>query len=200
MPWEALVRDLGVISIVAMLVGYLGKQTIQQAFDKRLQAYQTELDKESIRFSGLHEKRGEVISTFYTKMTVFDEDMKGVVDPMILRGDSRQEMIDDARASGEDFRLYYQKHKLYFPPDVCATMESLLSKYREMFHDFSVRKIHDPSAPNSSSDDIEQWQKNWKSLTENEIPEMQSELEDQFRDILGVEYESRQEYNKKEQQ
>ena len=72
----------------------------------------------------------EVISTFYTKMTRFNEDMKGVVDPMILRGgDSREEMLDDATASDEDFRLYYQKHKIYFPPDVYGTMESLLDEY-----------------------------------------------------------------------
>lgn len=188
MPWDSLLRDLGALSIVATLIGYLGKQAIQQYFEKELQAFQSKLDREMIRFSGLHEKRGEVISTFYARLTEFDEDMRALVDPMSLRGEaSREEKIEQAAESGEAFRQYYKEHKIYFPPEVCETMESLLDKYRDMFHDFSVRKIHDPSAPNSGSEDIKEWTENWKSLTEDEIPDIRADLEDHFRELLGVE-------------
>ncbi|WP_231751234.1 hypothetical protein [Halogeometricum sp. CBA1124] len=182
---------MGALTIVAGLVGYLGKQAIRQYFDKELQAFQSELNKESIRFSGLHEMRGEVISTFYARLTEFDEDMRSLVDPAGIRSDaSSEEKIKQAAESGETFRQYYKEHKIYFPPEVCETMESLLNEYRDMFHDFSVRKIHDPSAPNSGSEDIKEWQENWKSLTEEEIPEMRADLENHFRDLLGVDYDT----------
>ena len=190
MPWDTLLRDIGALTLVTGLIGYLGRQAIRQYFDKELQAFQSELNKESIRFSGLHEKRGEVISTFYVLLTDFDEDMRSLVDPMSLRGDaSREKKIKRAAESGEAFRRYYKEHKIYFPQEVCETMESLLDEYRNMFHDFSIHKIHDSSAPNSGSEDLEEWTENWRSLTEEEIPEMRADLENHFRALLGVELE-----------
>lgn len=186
-----LLRDLGVFAIVAWLIAYVARFAIRQYFDKQLQSYQTELDKEAVKFTDLHQKRAEIIGEFYVKLAKFDQDMRLLVDPMLLRGgSSREELIDTAAESGEELRRFYLKNKIYFSVDVCETMDELLGEYREMFHDFSVARIHDrEEALKGPKDRVEQWQENWNSLTEDDIPELKAELETQFRDLLGVSVE-----------
>ncbi|AFK20727.1 hypothetical protein E6P09_19000 (plasmid) [Haloferax mediterranei ATCC 33500] len=183
-----LLRDFGVFAIGAGLLAYVARLTIKQYFDKQLQSYQTELDKEAVKFTDLHQKRAEVIGEFYVKLAEFDQDMRALVDPMLSRGEtSREEKIEIAAESGEELRRFYLKNKIYFSSYVCETMDELLGEYRDMFHDFSVAKIHDAEKSLSESDErIEKWQSNWESLTEAEVPELRDELQSQFRDLLGV--------------
>lgn len=166
-------------------------QKTQTELDKEIHRVQSELEKEQIVFSGLHEQRAEIVSEFYAKMSEFDEDMRDMVNPFIPSGDTpREERIDEAAESGEEFRRYYREKKIYFPPHICETVENLLKEYRDMFQEFSVSRIHDDQdthyEPGESS---EKWVENWQSLTEDEIPELREELEDHFRDLLGVDTE-----------
>lgn len=183
-----LLRDLGIFAIGAGLLAYITRLSIQQYFDKQLQSYQSELDKEQVKFSDLHDRRAEVIGEFYSMLVEFDEDMRALVDPMGFRGESsRKEKIATAAESGEELRRYYLKNKIYFSSDVCETMDELLGEYRDMFHDFSIAKLHDieESLPDES-ERITQWHKNWKALTEDDVPDLKAQLENQFRDLLGV--------------
>ncbi|WP_058827492.1 hypothetical protein [Haloferax sp. Q22] len=183
-----LFRDLGVFAIGAGVLVYIARLTIQQYFDKQLQSYQTKLNKEEVRFSDLHQKRAEVIGEFYVHLSEFDQDMRVLADPMLSRGDtSREEKIEIAAESGEELRRFYLKNKVYFSSDVCETMDDLLKEYIDMFHDFSVAKIHDSKESLPGPDErIEQWKANWESLTEDDIPDLKNDLEGQFRDLLGV--------------
>ena len=183
-----LLRELGLFTIGAGFVALIARFAIRQYFEKELRSFQSQLNREGIVFSDLHTSRAEVIIEFYSKLTEFDEDMKSLVDPMLSRGElSREEKIKQAGESGEELRKYYRKHKIYFPPEICETMDNLLSQYRDTFHEFSIKQIHDSEA--SLYDEGERttkWLEDWKSLTENEVPEMRAELEDHFRELLGV--------------
>jgi hypothetical protein len=192
------VRDLGILTVAAGLMGYIAKQAISHYFtrerkdfqgeiDKEIQRFQNELDKDSMVFSDLHQKRAEIIAELYGKMSDFDQEMRALVDPVMLRGDSREYHIEAAAESGEEFRRYYNRNKIYLPEPICETVEEAIAEYTSMFHDFSLLEIHDTSNPNPAGKDrVETWMEDWESLTENEIPELQEELESHFRDLLGV--------------
>lgn len=126
-------------------------------------------------------------------MNEFDEDMRDMVDPFIQRGDEpREEKIKAAAESGEEFRRYYREKKIYFPPYICETMEELLEEYRDMFHEFSISRVHDDRESRYDEEErLDNWIEDWESLTEDEIPELREELEDHFRDLLGVDTEFR---------
>lgn len=224
-----LIRDLGVLTIVAGLIGYVVREAIrtyfnkqeqdfqgeidkevqkfqndleadlqekQADFEKEIQRVQSELEKEQIVFSGLHEQRAEIVSEFYAKMNEFDEDMRNMVDPFIRAEEMpREEKIDTAAESGEEFRRYYKKNKIYFPTHICETAEDLIDEYREMFQDFSISRIHDEeeSRYDDEVERMEKWVGEWNSLTNNEIPELREELENHFRELLGVDTEMRSE-------
>lgn len=212
-PLFPLIRDLGIFTVAAGLIGYIARgaitsyfnkqeqdfqgeidkevQQFQNDLEKELQRVQNELEKEQIVFSGLHEQRAEIVSEFYAKMSEFDEDMRDMVNPFIPSGDTpREERIDEAAESGEEFRRYYREKKIYFPPHICEMVEDLLKKYRDMFQEFSVFRIHDDQdSPYEPGESSEKWVENWQSLTEDEIPELREELENHFRDLLGVDTE-----------
>ncbi|RBI59494.1 hypothetical protein DMJ13_23110 [halophilic archaeon] len=192
-----LLRDLGIFAIGATLLAYVARLTIKQYFDKQLQSYQTELDKETVKFTDLHQKRVEVIGEFYVKLAEFDQDMRALINPMLLRsGSSREELIDATAESGEELRRFYLKNKIYFSSDVCETMDELLNEYKDMFHDFSVRRIHDPEeALTEPKERVEQWKENWNLLTQDDIPDLKTELETEFRDLLGVSVEDEAEHS-----
>jgi polyhydroxyalkanoate synthesis regulator phasin len=183
-----LLRELGLFTIGAGFVALIARYAIRQYFEKELRGFQSQLNREGIVFSDLHTSRAEVIIEFYSKLTEFDEDMKSLVDPVLSRGElSREEKIKQAGESGEELRKYYRKHKIYFPSEICDTMDNLLSQYQDTFHEFSIKQIHDPEA--SLYDEGERttkWLEDWESLTENEVPEMRTELEEHFRELLGV--------------
>lgn len=184
-----ILRDLGIFAIAAGLFAFIAREAIKNYFDKELQAFQSELDKESVIFSELHDTRAEIVSEFYAKMCEFDEDMRNLADLMELAGEpSKEDYMDQAADSGEEFRQYYKKNKIYFPPHICDTMEELLSEYQDIFHDFSVRRVHETDTPTPGSEDgVEDWLEDWETLTKNKIPELREELENHFRDLLGVE-------------
>lgn len=60
----SLIRDLGIFAIGAGLIAFLARTAIKHYFDKELQTFQSELDKESMIFSELHETRAEIVSEF----------------------------------------------------------------------------------------------------------------------------------------
>ena len=101
-----------------------------------------------------------------------------------------EENIEAAAESGEEFRRYYKKKKIYFPPHIVKTTEDLLSKYSGMFNDFAILRVHEQqSSPFNPDERLDKWMENWNSLTKKEIPELREELEDHFRDLLGVDTE-----------
>lgn len=187
--WISLIRDLGILSVGAGLLYFIAKNAITQYFDKQLQQYQTELEKEKIRFDDLHTKRGEVVGELYTKMVDFEEDMRSLVKPFQGAGEIPQDdKIKQAADSGEAFRSFYNRNRVYLPPDVCDTSEELLDEFKDVFDDFAIYRVHEQgTSAFDPSERMEVWVEDWEKIDEDSIPELKQELEDHFRELLGVE-------------
>jgi len=121
-----LLKDLGVITVSAGALTLISRYAIKQYFEKRLESYRTELEKEKIQYSELHEQRGQVIAKLYEKLGEFEEDMRSLVKPFQATGEEPQdEKLKKAAESGEEFRKYFKKNRIYFSEDVCETMDKL---------------------------------------------------------------------------
>jgi uncharacterized membrane-anchored protein YhcB (DUF1043 family) len=154
--------------------------------EKELDKYRTELEKEKLRFSELHNERAKVTAELYERFVKFEEDMRTLTDLMDRPGDPpKDEQMKNAAESGNEFVNYYMKKKIYFPPHVCETIEKLQSETKDVFVEFQVYKPYDDRPGDSI--DAERWLDNWKTVTENEVPEIKEELEGHFRELLGVE-------------
>jgi hypothetical protein len=180
--------NLGIFGVGAAVVGWVARKWVQQYFDKELSRYQAELDKEQVRFNELHNERAKVTAELYARFVVFEEDMRKLTDPLTKESDpEKHELFEPAAKSGNAFIDYYMKNKVYFPPDVCDTIESLNKEMNDVYTSFGIRAPYDSSK--GKVPDTEVWHESWKRVTENEVPELKSELESHFRELLGVETE-----------
>jgi hypothetical protein len=136
----------------------------------------------------LHTKRAEITAELYKKFVEFEEDMRTPTDPMERPDDPPQEeKIQQAAESGNQFVNYYMENKIYFPPGICDTIEQLNQELQDVFVNSKIntgtnhRKV--------SSDRVEGRLELWKRTTEEDIPELKTELETHFRELLGVKIE-----------
>ncbi len=80
MNWESVLKEIGIVGVIAGLITWLIKQLGQSYIDKNLKAYEKQLDNQSERFkqelafisqkaSKLHDKRIERIEEIYSLLT-----------------------------------------------------------------------------------------------------------------------------------
>lgn len=182
------ITNLGIFAIGASVAGYVGRGWIRQYFDKELNRYQAELDKKKVRFSELHNERARVTAELYEKFVVFEEDMRKLTDPVSRETDpEKHELFEPTAESGNEFINYYMKNKIYFPPEVCETIESLNKELNEVYTKFGIKASYNDERGKVPNTDV--WHESWKQVTEDEVPELKAELESHFRELLGVETE-----------
>lgn len=192
------IEEVGIFAVGATVVGWVARDLISQHFekelskyqaevDKELNRYQTELEKDKLRFSELHTQRAEITAELYERFVEFEEDMRSLTD-LMERSDEppKDEKLEIAAESGNQFINFYMKNKIYFPPQICETVEELNEEMRDIFVTFRVYMPYDGSPDDPH--DIDQWHESWKRVTEDEVPELKSELEGHFRELLGVEF------------
>ncbi len=195
-----LIEELGIFAIGATVVGWVAKNTISQYFEKELSKYETEidkelsrfeaeLDKEKLQFSQLHNERARITAELYEKFVVFEEDMRSLTDPVEHTGSpSKDEKLQTAAESGNEFINFYMKNKIYFPPRICDTIEELNKEMQSVHTEFTIMKPY-RSAPGDPKD-LDDWLEGWKNITEDEVPELKEDLEEHFRELLGVEMDN----------
>lgn len=181
-----LIEELGIFAVGATVVGWVVRDVISQYFDKELNKYQSELEKEKVRFSQLHNERAKITAELYERFVKFEDDMRSLTTPLEQQSSpSKDEKLETAAKSGNKFLSFYMKNKIYFPPDICETIEELNDELRGVYNEFQIYEPynHTPTSPQ----DTGQWHDSWKRVTEEEVPELKSELEQHFRELLGVE-------------
>lgn len=105
------------------------------------------------------------------------------------REPDKDEKLKAATESGNKFVNFYMRNKIYFPPEICGTIEDIQDELKSTYDEFGIYRPFDPG-PRDPHQDIERWNNAWKRVTEDEVPELKRELEDHFRDLLGVESDS----------
>lgn len=199
MAWETL-QTLGIVaggSAAAGLVLRFGierfsevlERAIDQFFDKEIARHKAQLEHERVMFSQLHTERASIIIELYRKFVQFERDMRS-----LTTGPSNDspadELLGKAAESGDDFAKYYGQNKIYFPPDTCEAVESLQDEMTDVFVD--IRAGASRGGRPEGRADVERWLADWRDVTDDEVPELKCELENHFRDLLGVDLEGGQ--------
>lgn len=193
MVWDSL-QNLGIIAVgtgAAGLVVRFGierfsevvERGIDQFFDKEMARHRAELENEQVVFSRLHEVRASVIVELYTRFVTFERDMRALTTGRSSDPPS-DECLQKTTASCNEFANYYTKNKIYFPASTCDAVESLQDEMNAVFVDFNGSQTCDGRPERRP--DVENWRANWRGVTEDEVPELKSELENHFRALLGV--------------
>lgn len=201
MDFSQLLRDLGIFGAVVTGVSYLLKTLGQHYMDQnlkihemqlnqQLQSHKSELDLVLQKALKLHDRRLDKIQEFYVLLVEFHIDLDQLIRIKNITGKTEEEVkqmqIDEVKKmydSGHAFTMFYQKNKLFFNKATCDLIDELQKTMRECQFDLSIQY----QWINLSFEMIQSSFEKAKEKLESIIPKLKEELEDSFRQILGVE-------------
>jgi len=197
---------IGGSAMILAIVAWLVKTTITawiardaEAFKTRLKANgDIEIEKlknslgmvaieHEVRFSKMHEKRGEVIEALYKKLThVFWHGQRFVLTSENNPSDYQKEEFAKMRNELTETFTFIEEHRIYLPESVCALVDKHLGQVRRTVFAAGVYgRIENPNERTyqQSNDAFEKAYANF----ETDIPAARKTLETAFRQMIGVE-------------
>jgi peptidoglycan hydrolase CwlO-like protein len=83
-----------------------------------------------------------------------------------------------------DLVTYYEENKIFFEREIAKEIDSLLSKFKDIWGQFQIGQEQKKS--NSHKESLDSWNSAWKQI-EKDVPKIKEKLENRFRDIIGIE-------------
>lgn len=196
---------------ISLILGYLGKQIIEQFLKSRLEKYKNDLSNESllfksnlerlnaennIRYQKIFEERAILIKEFYKKIYSLEKNIKNLV--TTFQG---PEWIDDkkrdknARDSLDIVIENYSENKIFFNKNQCYFINEVINISNQIIKNMTQAKwqaVRENSNPgllieNAKKDatHFNKWLKCESDVDEFFMP-VKNELEDDFRKIFDI--------------
>lgn len=159
------------------------ERSVEEFVDGEIARHDAELRDRRVTSSRVHEERARIVVELYQRLVRFERAMGALASEQ--PGDrSADELLQRATQSGNDFAEYYAEHRIYFPPDACEAVERLRDEMNQVFLDMraGASQVDTPDR----GTEVEHWLTTWRAATEDQVPELKAELEEQFRELLGV--------------
>ena len=169
------------------------KMQLQANKDRSIEETRHQLEmlasEHNIRFGKLHEKRAETIAELHSKLD--DAIVAANVFLNIFRSEgqnAREHFGWTANEKMGEVLNYYQKHKIYFDKELCNKLNYIFSKLIGPIVKFrsALSETSSPHAAESEAEMLRAWTTAYEELADQEIPEVQQAIEDDFRKLLGV--------------
>jgi hypothetical protein len=201
--WQTILLAFGGNAALLAVLGLLGKSIIEKVLARDTQRLEyelkskadTELEKlrstlattateHQIRFAKLHEKRAEVIAETYSRLRELHTNLGDYVKIFEPAGDrpkeERRQRVGDAHRS---FIEYYSKNRIFLSKAAVEKLDDINQKSVSAFYDFfySVEMVQA-----AKGDSVKKWMEIFEHV-KDEMPVALSELEDEFRKLLGDE-------------
>jgi nicotinamide mononucleotide adenylyltransferase len=195
MDWLALLKFLGGAGIISAALIYIAKRVIDTFLDTRIESYKANLEKiaieHGIRFQQLHTERAQVIKELYEKIVVLDFALGSALKP--LQHESEPSLVEKVNALSKAFNdlyFFFPAKRIYFEKKLCSAIDNIIKISRGVFSDITVYPVNINSTeckydPNVWKGRHEYWQKA-RSSYEKEILQSKEDLEDSFRELLGI--------------
>ncbi len=139
-----------------------------------------------IRFKQLHTKRGEVIAELYSLIVDAESDATSMARPLQMSGEPPQkDKQTKALKSGEKLSNYFSRNRIYFREELCKRVEKFIKGLYDALVEFNL-VLDALENSRNHKDMMNQWIQTWGTLSED-IPLIKSEIENEFRQLLGIE-------------
>lgn len=224
MDWEAIVKFFVSITGVSAVIIYIAKKMLDKSLDIAIEKYKGELDKQlathkadldkenlkfrsdmdriaiehQIRYSKLHEERGQIIKELYQKLYELEKSL-GSLTTMFQGPEwiTETEREEDSRDKLESLLERIELNRIYFSNGLCKTIDDLLKKAWEIINEMHAAKNEEQQnqalidqgqyvVPDRLREPLEKWIRQEKEVKET-IGSLKNELTNQFRSLLGVE-------------
>jgi hypothetical protein len=195
MDWEAIIKFFGGATAISGLFAYLGKKGIESYLSGKLESHKKNLERiaaeHSIRFQHLHSERATVVKEMYEKLVTLDESLDSTLRRFQAAGEESLE--DKVSALSNNFnalRNYYLPKRIFFDEPLCELIDQILESAKGIFYDITTHAVNpeDPSyqyARELLTERHEFWKKA-RGIHNNEVSDLKKNLENEFRNILGI--------------
>lgn len=205
--WQTILFAFGGNAALLAVLGILGKSFLDKVIVRDTKQFENDLKAKSdsaiehlknelqirtiehqVRFSRLHEKRADVIAELYGHLVESLWEAESFLSPIEWVGEpSKREKHQKSMNKLVELYRYFDKHKIYLPPEVCASLEDLVQHIRSQVIKFGIwvrledHKLSDES--HTLKNDA--WDSGWDAI-KNQVPLARESLENEFRSLLGV--------------
>jgi len=203
--WQEFLATIGGQAALLGIVGYLIKKLVSSRLEREADAFKADLKRNSdveierlknslqmaanehqIRFSKLHEKRAQVLADLYKLLVKATWEAENLASPMEFAGepDKNQKFKQAMEAISEYFR-FFDQHRIYLPEELCTSLLAFAHKLRSPAIAFGVYLRIEYPNERTQEEKYRAWTAAWDSV-QTEIPKLRSELEVEFRKLLGA--------------
>jgi hypothetical protein len=204
--WQTVLLAFGGNAALLAVLGLLGKSLLDKLIMRDTRQFEADLKAKSdtaierlrsdlqirsiehqVRFARLHEKRATVIAELYGHLVETLWEAESFLSPMEWAGEpSKREKHQTAMNKLVDFFRFFDKHRIYFPESMCASLEAIAMRVRSHVIEFGVYTRFDDQSLNEHTREQKDkaWNKGWEAI-KNDIPLARKQLEDEFRKLLG---------------
>jgi hypothetical protein len=205
--WQTILLAFGGNAALLAVLGLLGKSLLEKVIARDTKRFESDLKAKSdaaiehlrsdlqirsiehqVRFSRLHEKRATVIAELYGHLVETLWEAESFLSPMQWAGEpDKPEKHQAAMNKLVDFFRYFDKHRIYLPEEICASLEALVLKVRSHVIEFGVYVGFNDLSLNDYTRDQKQkaWNGGWDAI-KNQVPQARKLLEGEFRMLLGA--------------
>ncbi len=204
--WQTILLAFGGNAALLAVLGFAGKSLLEKLitrdtirFEADLQAkaeaaierLKSDLQIQTIdhqeRFSRLHEKRATVVAELYGHLVEALWEAESFLSPMEWAGEPNKEQKHRvAMDKLVDLFRFFDKHRIYIPAELGASLEKLFMDVRSHVIKFGVFvKYTEPHINDHTRKQKEQaWNDGWDAI-KNHIPLARQQLEAELRKLLG---------------
>lgn len=205
--WQTILFAFGGNAALLAVLGILSKSFLDKVIVRDTKQFENDLKAKSdsaiehlknelqirtiehqVRFSRLHEKRADVIAELYGHLVESLWEAESFLSPIEWVGEpSKREKHQKSMNKLVELYRYFDKHKIYLPPEVCASLEDLVQHIRSQVIKFGiwVRLEDHELSDESHTLKNDAWDSGWDAI-KNQVPLARESLENEFRSLLGV--------------
>jgi len=205
--WQTILIAFGGPVVLFTVLGFLAKSLLSQWMVRNAKQFESDLNAKSdatiehlkselqlkavehqVRFSRLHEKRASVIAELYGHLVEAIWGAESFLSPVEWTGEpNKEEKHRIAMNKLADVYRYFDKHKIYLPPELCASLDELIQHVRSHVIKFGVYVEYPVSDFHKEiiKEKREAWASGWDAIN-TQVPLARQKLEDEFRALLGA--------------
>ena len=195
MQLQAIIEFLLSATLLAAVLGYLGRKAIEAYLAGRVEAYKGELQRvnaeHGVRFQRLHAERAEVIKDFYAKLAILDETLGSTLAPFQhANGNTLPDKVGALSQQFNETREYFLPRRIFFDEPTCELVDKVVLLARGIFYDITTYEV-DPQHPQYKyhPDILKERHEFWEKARgshANEFASLKRKLEHEFRKLLGI--------------
>lgn len=204
--WQTILIALGGNAAVLAVLGILAKSLLEKLITRDTKRFEFELKAKSdstiehlknelqirtieheVRFSRLDGKRASVIAELNGHIAEVLWEAESFLSPMQWVGEPpHEEKHRNAMNKLAEFFRFFDKHRIYLPPELCDSLQDLAMQVRRHVIRFGVYVNFDDVTlnDNTRAQKEKAWNEGWDAI-KNQVPQVRTALENEFRVLLG---------------